>query len=483
MIKIFLILFTHISFLFSSSKCYIKIPVKYYPIKIFNETNPSNTIHNIINQRLYATLELGTPKQSIQIPIEFETSDFYITNNDELKNDNKHNFLKIKKFDEKSSNSITYKEVDDNIFYGVNFLLAETAKDFFYFGNQKIEIEFYLASHLDEKLPGELGLQLTPSSDLNTAFDSIEKSFLKKMKNSKIINNYVWSILYKNTDNNQECDGYLYIGDYLHEIDQKEIINNKKYEYDELTSKNADIHQNAVKNDIYMDKLFIYKNNNPLDIIKKVEIKEQSLHVKLEHNYGGIKGSEIIRPYLEENIFTKENGCTKDIYKQYNTFQFYYCKNNPNMIQKIKNNFPIIQFNSLDFNYNFTIKADDLFIEMGEYVYCLMVFDDYNKYEWKLGRPFLKKYTFMTDQDGKKIYFYSVIDEVTYRGFTINALIIVIIILIIIFLIVGFLLGRKIYRSRVKKYANILEDDFDYTPPELKFKKDSNIEMSNKLYN
>ena len=75
----------------------------------------------------------------------------------------------------------------------------------------------------------------------------------------------------------------------MHEIDQKEIINNKKYEYDELTSKNADIHQNAVKNDIYMDKLFIYKNNNPLDIIKKVEIKEQSLHVKLEHNYGGIK--------------------------------------------------------------------------------------------------------------------------------------------------------------------------------------------------
>ena len=88
----------------------------------------------------------------------------------------------------------------------------------------------------------------------------------------------MWSILYKNTDNNQECDGYLYIGDYLHEIDQKEIINNKKYEYDELTSKNAYIYQNAVKNDIYMDKLLIYKNNNLLDIIKKVEIKEQSLH-------------------------------------------------------------------------------------------------------------------------------------------------------------------------------------------------------------
>ena len=216
--------------------------------------------------------------------------------------------------------------------------------------------------------------------------------------------------------------------------------------------------------------------------IKKIEINRASLHIKLDHNYGGIQGSEIIRPYLEDNIFTKDNGCAKDNFNYMGTFYFYYCKNNPTIVQKIKNNFPIIQFTHQDFNYNFTIKPEDILIEKGEYIYCLMVFDNYKRYEWKLGRPFLKKYTFSIDQEGKKVFFYSVEDEVTYRGLKTITLVIVIIILVIIFLILGFLLGRKIYRSRVKKYANVIEDDFEYTPPELKYQKGKTFEMANKLH-
>lgn len=482
-IKIF---FINLLYLITSINCYIKLPVKYYPVKIFNETNPSNTMHNLVIQRLYATMELGTPKQTIQIPIEFETSDFYISKYDTKIYDQKYNLFKFNHFNEKSSNTISYIETDDNLYYGVNFFIASTAKDYFYFEGKKTQIEFYLAEHLTETMPGELGLQIYPITDLNTAFDSIEKSFMKKIKNSGMINNYVWSILYKKTNNNnfntKENDAYLYIGDYLHEIDKKDLINDKIYDNDKLTSINAYIYQNIVKGEFEMNKLIIYRNNNPLDIIKEIELKRNYLRIKLDHNFAGIQGSEIIRPFLEENLFTKSNNCNKDTFSYKGKFYFYYCKNNPTTIKNIKSKFPTLQFTHQDFNFNFTIKGDDLFVENGDYVYCLMIFEDYKKYEWRLGRPFLNKYTFMTDQDGKKILFYSIDDEVTYRGLKTATLIIIIFFLVIIFSFLGFLLGRKIYRIRVKRHANVLEDDFEYTPPELKYKKGSKIEMSNKLY-
>ena len=73
---------------------------------------------------------------------------------------------------------MTLKKVDEqDIYYGVNFLLASKEKDYFYFTDKKIEIEFYLSENLEDAKPDELGLQLNPSSDFNTAFDTIEKSF------------------------------------------------------------------------------------------------------------------------------------------------------------------------------------------------------------------------------------------------------------------------------------------------------------------
>jgi hypothetical protein len=243
------ILFTYLFFLLSSIHCYIKIPIKYYPNKIFNETNPSNTMHNIVNQNLYATIELGSPKQKIQIPIAFETNDFYISKSYTKMNDDKSKNYNLEYFDEESSNSIVYIDEQD-VYYGVNFLLGTKVKDLFYFGNKQFETEFFLAEHLTEAMPGELGLQLYPISDLNSAFDSIEKTFLKIIKNKGLINNYVCSILFEknNNMNNENIDGYLYIGDYLHNI-------NNNYDYNTLNSINAYIFQNVVLPEFEMTKL------------------------------------------------------------------------------------------------------------------------------------------------------------------------------------------------------------------------------------
>ena len=470
------ILFTYLFFLLSSIHCYIKIPIKYYPNKIFNETNPSNTMHNIVNQNLYATIELGSPKQKIQIPIAFETNDFYISKSYTKMNDDKSKNYNLEYFDEESSNSIVYIDEQD-VYYGVNFLLGTKVKDLFYFGNKQFETEFFLAEHLTEAMPGELGLQLYPISDLNSAFDSIEKTFLKIIKNKGLINNYVCSILFEknNNMNNENIDGYLYIGDYLHNI-------NNNYDYNTLNSINAYIFQNVVLPEFEMTKLIIYKNNNPNDIIKEIKLQRNYMRVNLDYNFCGIQGSEIIRPYLEENLFTKENNCYKDFFFYKGKFYFYYCDNNPSIINRIKNNFPTIRFSHQDFNYDFIIKGDDLFIEKGGYVYCLMIFGDYKMYNWKLGKPFLNKYTFMIDEESKKILFYSVEDNVNTRGIKKDNLIWLVILLVIIFSFLGFILARKIYRTHIRKLKNVLDDDFEYNTPEKKYKNKNNIEMSRKLY-
>ena len=473
------LIYTIYFFLLTTTYCYIKIPIKYYPEKIFNETNPTNTMHNLIMQRLYATLVLGTPKQNVQIPIEFSTNDFYISKSYIVKDDEKCNRFNIEYFNEELSTSLKNNQ-EEEVYYGVNFVLASKVKDYFYFDNKKKDLDFYLSDLLNEIMPGELGLQLNPVSDLNSAFDTVEKSFLKIIKNNGLTNNYVYTIIFKKTDinnyNNKEIDGYLYIGDYLHDID-------KQYDYNKLTSINTNIFQKEIRTEFLMHKLIIYKNNNPKDIIKEINLIKNYLNVRLDYNFWGIQGSEIIRPYLEAYLFTKENKCYKGTFYYKEKLYFYYCEDNPTIIQKIKKDFPTIQFTHQDFNYDFIIKGDDFFVQTGEYIYCLMVFSDYfNKYEWRFGRPFLNKYIFTVDQDGKKILFYSIKNNVSVRGMSKSTSIILIIFLIIIFLIIGFIIARKIYRVHIRKKANVLIDDFEYVTTEQKYKKGSNIEMTKKLY-
>ena len=142
------ILFLYLFFLLSITQCYVKIPLKYYPEKIHNETSPSNTMDNLVFQKLYSTLEIGSPKQLIQIPVTFETSDFYISKNEDIVNDYQLQSLKIKLYNDKTSNSLkVLEDQGDNIYYGVNFFLATKVKDIFYFGDKNVEMEFYLGEH------------------------------------------------------------------------------------------------------------------------------------------------------------------------------------------------------------------------------------------------------------------------------------------------------------------------------------------------
>ena len=463
----------------SLSFCYIKIPLKYYPCQTFDESNPSNTFHNLVMQRLFARIEVGSPKQSIYFSLELEKNEFYLSRSDARVQSEKYDKYNLNNFKQDASSSLYFLEGDQQeVYYSTSFLLASKAKDLFFFGNQKVEMDFYLADDLNEDLPGELGLQIEPIDDLNSAFDTAEKSFLKKLKNSGIISNYVWTIMYTN-DNKDNADAYLYIGDYLHNIDSNDLtLKYTKFKQDSLSSINTFIYQKTIMPEFEMNKLVMFKGNNPDDIINDIKYSKNYLRVKLDYNLCGIQASEIIRVYLEMNIFNDDNGCHKGYFNYRSKYIFYYCDKNPTAINKIKSNFPSLKFIHQDFNFNFTITVDDLIVEKPDYYYFLIFFSDYSKYEWRLGRPFVNKYNFMLDQDGKKIMFYSEQEKIELPGVQSKSLVILLIVLIIIFLLIGIFLGRKIYKTKIKKHINILDDNFDYSLES----ENKEIEMSKKLY-
>jgi hypothetical protein len=79
----------------------------------------------MVMQQLYAKLEIGTPKQTILVPLELEKNDFYISKYDSYIFNEKYTKYNLKNFQESSSTSFyTIKDDQDNIYYGTNFLQA-----------------------------------------------------------------------------------------------------------------------------------------------------------------------------------------------------------------------------------------------------------------------------------------------------------------------------------------------------------------------
>ena len=77
--RILLLILIKISFI--SCVNYIKIPLKYYPSQKYNDSSPSYIFDNIVNQKLYARINIGTPKTEIHLAILFDANEFFISAN------------------------------------------------------------------------------------------------------------------------------------------------------------------------------------------------------------------------------------------------------------------------------------------------------------------------------------------------------------------------------------------------------------------
>ena len=432
-IFIFLVIFSHIS----PNKIVLPFKTKSYPF------DPNNEFKYIFKNEIYTTLEVGNPPQKVELFLTMRTPFFILKYNDSIPEYYKNTSSSTYKY---HGSPYTYYLNDDVIKKGIysgekfflqnsfnsNDKLAISEFDFIY----GIEIENESKRHM-----GVLGIQFFKSGNTYEK----EVNLINSLKKNSYITNYVWNLNYT-SDN----EGYLVIGEYPHSFDSK------NYNKDQLMQVN--VYQEAAQKVLWT---FYFDNIQYGD----TKVNERRTG-KLGAQYGVILAPQnfdqlITKEFFSEYINNKK--CERKAYK--NKHEYYVCDEDIDL-SKFKN----IEFTLKELSKKpFVLTKDDLFLHSNGKLYFLVTFGIKWKwkYSWTLGKPFMKKYNFLFDQDGKQIFYYdknfdlgddnnSVVGNKT---FVIMLWIGVFILVIIIGVLVYFL--TKILKER-KKMLYELEDEFDY---------------------
>ena len=294
---------------------------------------------------------------------------------------------------------------------------------------------------------------LSPSQDVKE-IDDFALNLIFQFKKNKVISSYDWFIEYDPKNNDQ---GKLVLGAPPHEYKPDNFKEENKRQMQ------AVIKDNNIRWEVKMDEIYIQIDPNTTEPIS------QYLTCSLEPTLGVIFGPVGYKLKIEEYIFnqlTKEEKCFKK--NIFDKVVMYYCKKE--MKETLKNNkYTHIYFKNRYFSKIFELNFDDLFVENGDYIY-LRVFFDINKNDvWRFGKPFLQKYFFSYDLDGRTISLYDEPVENIENGGKDEkggsaVVYIIIIVLIIIFGVLGFILGKYIYSNRKKRQASELleNDNYDY---------------------
>ena len=459
--------------LFVAYNCQLKIPLTFFPIYSINLTTPSNIIQYYIEQKVYANLEIGNPKQIVQIPLEYETNDFYIIDCSVFNNDTKK-FSGFKLYDSSKSND--HIETDEDFKNGYNFELATYDIDTFYFNNKKYQMDFYNPIDYDYYDSGGIGMQLNPRSDIDDATPDKERTFFEKLKKRGLAQDYFWTIFYNSKGNQKQDEGFLLLGSLPHEVNNDDLGYYKKNTFKEENLKyiNLPYSNLYVQSILEIDLIYGYEGNNRDKVIEGFPFGNTGYKkLNLDYNSGGVKIPKYLQPFyhaiFEEYI--KKGECFNDTFSLKKN-EFYYCKKDEKILNQIKKVFPGINFLSQELSKNFTIEADDLFVEENDLIFCLAYFSSSYDTEFILGRPFLKKYLFTFNYDEKYISFYEGQEEKEKKGndnkgislsiFIMAIIGTIIVVSIISFLIFKFFIYDKFFR---KKRANELDDGDYYYPP------------------
>ena len=190
---------------------FLAIPFETINLEYDESTN--NYFYKIYTNKIYINITLGTPKQTSKLLLKMDKELFYIHKDGFYYNESST----YKNLDINSKSLITESEnKSEDIFY---FEFYNSYNDLSNKNNKKIYKEFPMNFMLmnyiviwnlkNNKNPGEIGLQYI-NTNLNDSF-----VFIKALKETKEINNYIFSFIFNNkSDNNVfNNDGYLIIGE------------------------------------------------------------------------------------------------------------------------------------------------------------------------------------------------------------------------------------------------------------------------------
>ena len=435
--NLFLIL---ILFLSKNIKNVIKIPFKKEKI---------TSISSLLDNNIYTKIEIGSPIQTIEIPIFFNEINLVIPclNFSSFSN----NFFNQSKSETFYNESLhTMIRLQNKYRFEYQEFKGKFSTENFYFSDQNnIKIKYEKFGFLQPLLgSNENNISIIKNGFVGLKykenFGNIDQNILYQLKNPKngenLINSYAISVIYSD-----KFSGNIFIGELPHEFQPQ------KFSFEFFKNKYVNLDSYNFNWKINFDKIFYFNES-------KFEF-DLFLNAKFDLNFGGILGNFNYQKIVNESFFNElfiKKKCENKIIKQKENNEIFY-------VYECEKNIKINKFNesiffySKEINFTFVLDKNDLFLKFNDKIYFLVFFSGYFP-NWILGEPFFKKFKMVFNQEKKMVGFYSDFKKVKKN----YDKIINIFLLLFLLVCLAFFTYKIYFKKNKKIRANELEDNFLY---------------------
>jgi len=452
------ILFLLLKEIFSSNNKIYKIPFGLFKQQNSEKEEERNIINNIIDNRKYLNLSIGTPTQLTPLELDSNSQTFSVSNNFFINNE-----------------SSTYKQISKNEEYFI-YDTSENgynSKDLLNINNTKKEINFILGTKYQNKKDNNLGIigLKIPKKIQNGVYP-----FFNSFKTAELITSFVWTL--KFYDNITLSQQIIYdekksniIGEFIFG-DEPSNYENDKYNYNKkgFYKVNTISTKDSINWELSFSNIYIIFRRGEYDS-KLYFLGNKEAEIVI--NYSFMLGPSDFFHLLKRGFFSEyfSNNICRETKINY-LYTYIECDYNSSFRVA---SFPDICFEHADLETSFNLTYKDLFIvdkKNNKYIFLILKKEYFMG--WILGSIFLRKFQLIFDQDSKTIGYYkkgeyNTYDDTDYlRGInssrTVKTIVIFILVIIFSFILVcfGMVIQKKYFNKNRKLRANELEENFSY---------------------
>jgi len=462
-----------IIFILNTSSNIITVPFKisnYYNINRIED--PLSFIETFREHPLYTNILLGDPPKSIISIISFYVYEFSIyhrLNNKYFNHSSLYKMNTSKTFKPiNPSGKVQYFKEQVSFYTDLNFKNIIKVNDLVL---SFVENSRNKKENDDTSLCINIGFKLSDNSNIIKYGIGLETNLLKQLKLKNIISTYSFNIHFQRIEiNKEDFDGFIILGNEPHQY-LKNSYNEQRL-FKTLTFKK----DSESSWDMHFNKVFYLRGTDFEKVINKnIDFYNQgTLSPSSSLIVGTLNYEENIKyDFFQELI--SYGKCTR-VSKQFSIF--YYCYKNKTSEEDLKK-FPTLYFYNSELNYTFELTYKDLFFEKGNFIYFYIIFYDFpedaqNYYwsfisRWELGMPFLKKYFFTYDYDGKCIGYYNEkkiiinndVNKYNNKNIKNRTFLWIIISIIFVFILGMFFIRKYIFKNRKIKATELQNNDIN----------------------
>ena len=290
-------------------------------------------------------------------------------------------------------------------------------------------------------------------------YDRIQ-NFVKTFYVNENINSYQWTVKYT-----KDNEGLVIIGD--SPLNYDPMFKNKKYEEHQTQ---------AIGEGTTVD--FGIDFNEITFGSKDFEIK----HAHFNHDLGVLLVNKIIYEKIKNSFFVNYLGDKKICFEGwvYEKYGYIYCDSNKFTDSDIKS-LPKLIFKQTNMNYIFELNYEDLFSKQKDGRIYFLIFFDLNYKTFKIGKPFLKKYSLTVDNKKNLITYFRIKEENEDNGYSRIVWIVILSVFVVILAGTTGFFAYKFIKKKNKKRANELDEDYEYLGKENSGKNSENKNGENSI--